>query len=121
MIKSIYDNKLANLVLGLFDPSKFGLPNWLGYKIQDSDGVGLKNYGRFLYVLANRDGEMGGICPLFFDGSSTHFEELPLPDKTVEIGKYYDLVGKLRSYRQQKKFEALTSAILSFFFKKYRK
>lgn len=118
---SKYTSRDSNLVLGLFDPSKFGLSNWLGYKIQDSDGVGLKNYGRFLYVLANRDGEMGGICPLFFDGSSTYFEELPLPDKTAEIGKYYDLAGKLRSYRQQKKFEALTSAILSFFFKKYRK
>ena len=47
---SKYTARDADLVIGLFDPSKFGLPNWLGYKIQDTNGYGLKNYGRFLYA-----------------------------------------------------------------------
>ena len=117
---SKYTSRDSNLVLGLFDPSKFGLSTWLQYKIQEpGTNKGLKNYGRFLYVLANRDGEMGGICPLFFDGAVTNFEELPKPDG-VEIEKYYTLADKLRSFRQQSKLEQLKSAVLSFFIKKFK-
>ena len=103
-----YTARDANLVVGLFDPSFFGLPNWLGYKIQDADNTGLRNYGRFLYVLRGRDGEQGGVCPLFFDGAVCDFEELPLPDDVNKISQYYAKVQSLKSYRQQKKFSALT-------------
>lgn len=103
MIKSIYDNKLANLVLGLFDPSKFGLPVWLNYKIQDAVGEGLMNYGRFMYVIANRDGEMGGVCPLFFDGATCTFHELPKPTDTVELQKWYDLAKDIKAEREKKR------------------
>lgn len=117
---SKYTGRDCNLAIGLFDPSKFGLSSWLGYKIQESGtNKGLKNYGRFMYVLANRDGEMGGICPLFFDGAVTNFEELPLPD-SAEIEKYYTLTDKLRSFRQQSKLEQLKSAVLLFFIKKFK-
>lgn len=105
---SKYTARDADLVVGLFDPSKFGLPNWLGYKIQDEAGLGLRNYGRFLYVLANRNGEMGGICPLFFDGAVCNFEELPRPDEVDALAKVYAKIQKLKSYRQQKKLSALT-------------
>ena len=115
MIKNLYDNKMADLVLGLFDPSKFGLPNWLGYKIQDVDGTGLRNYGRFLYVIANRNGEMGGICPLFFDGAVCNFEELPKPEDVNALTQYYNKARDIRSYRQSKKLAKLT---LSNFIKK---
>ena len=112
---SKYTSRDANLVMGVFDPSKFGLPTWLGYKIQDVDNVGLRNYARFLYVLANRDGEMGGICPLFFDGAVCHFEELPKPDDINAVSTYYSKAQTLKSYRQQKKFNSL---ILLTFIKK---
>lgn len=108
---SKYTSRDADLVLGLFDPSKFGLPTWLGYKIQDADGTGLKNYGRFLYVIANRNGEMGGICPLFFDGAVCNFEELPRPDNVNEITAYYNKAKDLKSYRQQKKLSSLALTI----------
>jgi len=108
MIKNLYDNKMADLVLGLFDPSKFGFPTWLGYKITDSNNEGLKNYGRFLYVLANRNGEMGGVCPLFFDGAVCDFEELPRADDSYAISSYYTKANKLKSYRQEKKKASLT-------------
>jgi hypothetical protein len=109
---SKYTAKDANLVLGLFDPSKFGLPMWLGYKIQDTDGSGLLTYGRFLYVIANRDGEMGGVCPMFFDGAVCNFEELPRPDDVNAISSYYNKAKDMKSYRQSRK---LSSLILSFF------
>lgn len=105
---SKYTARDADLVLGLFDPSKFGLPIWLGYKIQDEVGQGLRNYGRFLYVIANRNGEMGGVCPLFFDGAVCNFEELPRPDEIDKVTQYYNRAQNLKTFRQQKKFDCLT-------------
>lgn len=107
MIKSLYDNTLADIVVGLFDPSRFGLPAWLGYKIQDETGQGLRNYGRFLYVLANRNGEMGGVCPLFFDGAVCDFEELPRPDDINAVTRYYLRAQDMKSYRRQQKSSSL--------------
>ena len=103
-----YTARDCNYVLGLFDPSFFGLPSWLGYKIQDTDNTGLRSYGRFLYVLRGRDGEQGGVCPLFFDGAVCNFEELPRPDDVGAVTSYYTKVQDLKSYRQQKKLSALT-------------
>lgn len=104
---SKYTSRDADIVLGLFDPSKFGLPSWLGYKIQDETGQGLRNYGRFLYVIANRNGEMGGVCPLFFDGAVCDFEELPRPDDINGVAKYYQRAKDIKSYRQQRKSGSL--------------
>jgi hypothetical protein len=110
---SKYTARDADLVLGLFDPSKFGLPSWLGYKIQDADGTGLKNYGRFMYVIANRNGEMGGVCPLFFDGAVCDFQELPKPDDINAVSKFYNDVKTLKTYRQKKKFSSLILALFN--------
>ena len=118
---SKYTARDADLVLGLFDPSKFGLSTWLGYKIDDSDRMGLRNYGRFLYVIANRNGEMGGVCPLFFDGAVCDFEELPKPEEVNEVTSYYNKAKSLKSYRQQSKLASLGAAVLSLFVKKYSK
>ena len=106
---SKYTARDADLVVGLFDPSKFGLSTWLGYDIAN----GLKNYGRFLYVIANRNGEMGGVCPLFFDGAVCEFEELPRPDDVAGMRKFYDKALKLKSWKQQKKLQQL--ALFNFF------
>ena len=112
---SKYTSRDADLVLGLFDPSKFGVPTWLGYKIQDNDGIGLRNYGRFLYVLANRNGEMGGICPLFFDGAVCNFEELPLPNEN-EIYDYYEKAKQLKTERRQRRTTIFLNIIRKILF-----
>lgn len=109
---SKYTARDGDLVIGLFDPSKFGMANWLGYKIQEADGEGLKNYGRFLYVIANRNGDMGGVCPLFFDGAICNFEELPRPDNVNEIAKYYNLARILKA---NKKKNQLNTLVLTLF------
>ena len=100
---SKYTARDADLVLGLFDPSKFGLPTWLGYSISNASNEGLKNYGRFLYVLAHRDGEMGGVCPLFFDGAVCDFQELPKPDATDAVKRFYDKATYLKNFRHSRK------------------
>ena len=112
---SKYTARDCDLALGLFDPSKFGLPTFAGYKILDVDGSGgLMNYGRFLSVLANRNGEMGGVCPLFFDGAVCNFEELPKPEDVNAVTQYYVKAKTLKSYRQNKKLSALTSLFSIF-------
>lgn len=114
-IKNLYDNKMANIVIGLFDPYFFGLPNWQKYTIQDQNGEGLLNYSRFAQLIRGRDGEQGGICPLFFDGAVCNFEELPLPSDT-SIQSYYDKAKRLKQSRKKKiqpKVSTTTLSLLS--------
>lgn len=83
-IKSLYDNKLADVVLGLFSPFRFGITEYFGYDITQ-----LKDRIRFLEVIVNRNGEMGGILPLWFDGAVCDFEELPRPDNKTAMELVY--------------------------------
>ena len=99
---SKYTARDADLVLGLFDPSKFGLKEYYGYIIQDETGFGLRTNARFLNVIANRNGEMGGVCPLFFDGAVCNFEELP-KSSDAEMQKYYDKTKDLLISKQQRR------------------
>lgn len=88
---SKYTARNANLVLGLFSPYKFELPQYKGYDITK-----FKDNIRFLKVYVNRDGEMGGLCPLFFDGAVCQFNELPRPNNEEEIKKVYEYLKKIR-------------------------
>lgn len=54
---------------------------------------------RFLRMGLDRDGEQGGICPLFFDGAVCNFEELPRPDDSQGIAAYYERLDKMRASR----------------------
>lgn len=90
---SKYVSRDANIVLGLFSPMRFGLKEYLGYNIEI-----LKDNIRFLEVCVNRDGEMGGIVALYFDGACCYFKELPIAktknskgqlEETKEIKEVY--------------------------------
>lgn len=85
----------VNISLGLFSPFKFGLKEYMGYDI----GI-FKDNIRFLSILINRDGSMGGVCPLYFDGAVCMFKELPAPD-SPDIKKVYEY---LRSNKTKKLF-----------------
>ena len=74
---------MANLVLGLYSPFKYGLKEYEKYDITK-----FKNNIRFLQVIEDRDNGSGGqICPLFFDGAVSVFTELPLPEETSAISR----------------------------------
>lgn len=81
---STYTAHDANIVLGIFSPFKFELKEYLGYPVDK-----FRDHLRFLEVLVNRDGELGGIVPLFFDGAVCNWSELPKMEDTVEMGKVY--------------------------------
>lgn len=88
---SKYTSRDSNVVLGLFSPYRFGLADCEGYDI-----TRLKDHFRLLEVIVNRDGEMGGLCPLFFDGAVSVFNELPRPEKLEELSKVYNYVKSLK-------------------------
>ena len=88
---SKYTSRDSNVVLGLFSPFRFALKEYEGYDISK-----FKDNIRFLEMIVNRDGEMGGLCPLFFDGAVCQFEELPRPDNSGEISKVYDYLKHIR-------------------------
>ena len=88
---SKYTARDSNVVLGLFSPFRFGLKEYLGYNVME-----FKDNLRFVEMIVNRDGEMGGICPLFFDGAVCNFKELPLPTNKVGIEEVYNYLKALR-------------------------
>ena len=96
---SKYTSRDSNVVLGLFSPFRFALKEYEGYDISK-----FKDNIRFLEMIVNRDGEMGGLCPLFFDGAVCQFTELPRPDNKEEILKYYNYLNKLRDNNTSKSF-----------------
>lgn len=88
---SKYTSRDSNVVLGLFSPFRFALKEYEGYDISK-----FKDNIRFLEMIVNRDGEMGGLCPLFFDGAICRFEELPKPNDKAAIEEIYKYLNYIR-------------------------
>lgn len=88
---SKYIARDCNILLGLFSPFKFELETYKEYDITK-----FRDNIRFLEVLVNRDGEMGGLCPLFFDGAVCDFNELPLPSDKNGIARVYEYLKYIR-------------------------
>ena len=96
---SKYISRDCNVLLGLFSPITADLREYEGYDITKfRDGI------RFLEVLANRDGEMGGLCPLFFDGATCQFNELPLPTDKAALQQVYNYIESIRGRKTNKSF-----------------
>lgn len=88
----------CNLMLGLYSPFKFNLDKYEKYDITK-----LKNWSRFLIMCEDRDYGAGGcICPLFFDGASSYFSELPSPDDKIAMEKVYTYINYLENLRKNK-------------------
>ena len=87
---SKYTARDSNVVIGIFNPSKYLIEKYKGYDIKK-----FGNRIRFIEILCNRDGEMGGMCPLFFNGAVCSFTELPRPEDTTGIERVYAYIRKL--------------------------
>jgi hypothetical protein len=80
----------ANVVLGLFDPYRHEIPTYKGYDVRK-----FKDRIRFMEVLANRGGRAGIICPMYFDGATNFFQELPnVESEKAELIKVYEFLKK---------------------------
>lgn len=87
---SKYTARDSNITLGLNSPARFGIQEYFGYDIRR-----LNDNVRFLEVLVNRDGQMGGVVGLFFDGAVCTFSELPLPGDKIAMEKVYKHVKQI--------------------------
>lgn len=77
----------CNIALGLFSPARYEIECHNGYNI-----VELGNYYRSLSVLKNRDGESDFKVPLFFNGASDVFREMPQPDDEAGLQAVRNLI-----------------------------
>jgi hypothetical protein len=81
----------ANVVLGLFSPFRHEIKNYYGY-----DTVKFRDHIRFLEVLADRGGKSGTVCPLYFDGATNYFKELPLSTDTQAMNSVYQFLNTIK-------------------------
>lgn len=84
--------KDCSVMLGITNPFSFEIPEYLGYDISK-----LRGHARFLEVVLNRDGESNDITPLYFDGATNYFTELPPPRDATSLLKVYSLIDKLKT------------------------
>lgn len=89
---SKYTAKDASMMLGITNPFSFELPEYLGYDISR-----LRGNARFLEIVLNREGESNDIAPLYFDGATNYFAELPPSKDASSMQKVYDLISKLKA------------------------
>lgn len=91
----------ANLVIGLYSPFKYGIREYEGYDI-----TRLRGNVRFMEVIEDRDyGANGQICPLYFDGATSFFSELPRANNKEEMDKVYAFVSaRQERYKLSKSF-----------------
>lgn len=107
---SKYISRDADIVLGLFSPARFGITEYFGYDI-----TVLKDHIRFLEIIVNRNGQMGGLLPLWFDGAVCDFKELPKPEDKKLMDAVYNMCKILEKTGQypRKASNQTTSLLLS--------
>lgn len=98
---STYIQRDVNMLLGLTSPFKFGINSYFGYDITK-----FRDNIRFLEVCNNRDGEIGGIVALYFDGATCTFKELPPADDyhKNELQVWYNFLDNQRNKRVHQMF-----------------
>lgn len=109
---SKYTAKDCSMMLGITNPFAFELPEYLGFDISR-----LKGHARFLEIVLNREGESNDITPLYFDGATSYFAELPPPKDTVSMQKVYDLIAKLKLPTSKVFLAFSTNKIINSLFK----
>ena len=80
----------CNIAIGLFSPARYEIEYHNGYNIAE-----LGDYYRSLSILKNRDGEANIKVPLFFNGASDIFKELPKPDNEEGLNAVRNLIRRI--------------------------
>lgn len=109
---SKYTAKDCSIMLGITNPFAFELPEYLGYDISR-----LRGHARFLEIVLNREGESNDIAPLYFDGATNFFIEMPPPKDTVSLQKIYDLIGKFKLSHSKLFMSISNNKVCNFLFK----
>lgn len=105
---SKYPSRDCNMCIGLFSPYKHELPDYKGYNISI-----LKDNVRFAEILINRGGQQGGLIALYFNGAVCDWRELPPPNDTTNISKWYSWLQNKRGNKSLKSFFMRIKIILN--------
>ncbi|MDR0912122.1 MAG: hypothetical protein LBM96_05930 [Methanobrevibacter sp.] len=98
----------ATQIIGLYSPYKYKIKEFLNYDITK-----FKDNIRFLEILEDRDyGSNLSVCPLFFEGKSGFFKQLPNPNDKEKIEATYKYLEKIRNEKPTS-----TNTVKSFFIK----
>ena len=90
----------CSLAIGLYNPVKYNKSEYEGYNLQK-----LKNYARFMVMMEDRDYGAGtNICPLFFNGATSFWSELPRPDDTRSMNAIYAYIETLEKQKVEKTY-----------------
>lgn len=109
---SKYTAKDCSVMFGITNPFAFELPEYLGYDISK-----LRSHARFLEIVLNREGESNDIAPLYFDGATNYFAELPPSKDLASMQKVYDLIAKLKAPANKVFITFSTNKVFNFLFK----
>ena len=93
---TLAENKLTSrdcdTMLGLFSPFRHEIPEYMGYNVKI-----FRDNIRFLEIVAGREGGAGTVCPLYFDGATNYFKELPHSDDKENLNKVYEFLKTIRN------------------------
>ena len=95
-------------MLGITNPFSYEIPEYLGYDITK-----LRGNARFLEVVLNRDGESNDVVPLFFDGATNFFSELPSFKDVNAMNKVISYIQRLKSVTNKSFFAYTSSKVIS--------
>lgn len=107
-----YTSRDASIVLGIYAPHRMKESNFMGYDIDK-----LKDHFRALEVLANRDGETGGIIGLRFRGKVSYFSEMPRPGTNELDAVYKDIENKRKRSQPKENAYSFVNFVTSIFHK----
>lgn len=89
----------ASMLIGIYSPFKYGIKSYEGYDIGK-----LKNYCRFMEICEDRDyGANNTICPLFFNGASSYWTELPRSDDHISLNALYEYIDSLERNKRERR------------------
>lgn len=80
-----------DVIFGLYSPFRHKIPEYFGYDITK-----FKDNIRFLEIIGGREGGGGVICPLYFDGATNYFKELPKSEDLEGMKKVYDFLKHIK-------------------------
>lgn len=100
---SKYTFRDADVVFGLIKPSFFDLQSYFGYQIEPTSGVtyGLGDAFVAAFLMKNRYGPTNKMMPLFMDGITKRFYDLPLdPSDPNEMEGFSIMNDKIKELCQ---------------------
>lgn len=89
----------CTVFLGITNPFAYELRDYLGYNISQ-----FRDTFRVLEVVLSRKGKANGLCPLYFNGACNDYKELPRPDDTQAMDKWYQWLKVKREKKNAKTF-----------------